>query len=293
MAEGRKRERQAERAAVRIKDKSAGTGCPHCGAELDGQYEICPVCGHKLVDYCTFCGAPMRPEDIDCPECGMPSEGVVCPSCNIRNHRPFCGQCGQPLSRAARAAVEKAKKDPKVQETARLLMKIQELEAELESAQPDAQEEEQAEPTESEKKFRALMEKVGFTPASAPKPSKRKIGRTRQEIMAEYQQTMEDAAKVMEEMLPPAGATPQEQRNYYTARKVAVMESVQVQWRGIPIQETMGWECNYCHCLHDNPSQCVRPDLGGQWVPCTRCQVVQTGGQIFTSTVEKKVYKRQ
>ena len=40
------------------RQKSAGGVCPHCGAGLEREdYEFCPVCGGKLVDYCTFCGA--------------------------------------------------------------------------------------------------------------------------------------------------------------------------------------------------------------------------------------------
>lgn len=269
-----------------------GGDCPNCGAHLDAAYEFCPVCGHKLVDYCTFCGAPMAPEDIDCPECGMPAEGVICPTCHVRNMRSFCGQCGQPLSRAARMAVEKAKKDPSVQRTAQLIMQIAELEAELETAEVPEDETPQ-EPTETEKRFRELMSKVGFTPATLPKPTKRKVGRSRQEIMAEYEKAIEEANSLLEDMLPPAGSTPQEQRNYYTARKVAVMETVQETWRGIPIRETMAWECNYCHVLHNNPEQCARTELGGKWVPATLCEVVQEGGQLYTTNVERKVYKRQ
>ena len=132
----RERERTATRQAEQPQhqEKDAPLKCPHCGAALDRpDYEICPVCGGKLASYCTFCGAPMSPSDIDCPECGMPADGVECPACHIRNFRPFCRQCGQPLSKAARRAVEKAKEDPKVLETARLLVKIAQLEAELEN----------------------------------------------------------------------------------------------------------------------------------------------------------------
>ena len=70
-------------------------------------------------------------------------------------------------------------------------------------------------------------------------------------------------------MLPPAGSTPQEQRNYYTARKVAVTELVEV--TGL-----VGWVCNWCHCFHDNPSQCYRPWLGGTWQYGTAQKVVTT-----------------
>lgn len=296
------RAREQERTASRqqekpqIREKDASGKCPHCGAVLDRpDYEICPVCGGKLVDYCTFCGAPMHPDDVDCPECGMPSDGVECPACHIRNFRPFCRQCGQPLSKAARRAVEKAKEDPKVIETARLLVKIAQLEAELEtSGSPEDGTPE--EPTEAELRLKALMAKVGFTAAEKPKVTSRKIGRTREEIMAEYEKAIEDANKVMEEMLPPAGMTPQEQRNYYTARKVAMMEVMEERWWGIKVTETMGWVCNECHVLHNNPSECCVAQFGGHWVTCDSMQVVEegtAGAELCITKVEKKVYKRQ
>ena len=300
------RTRERENTAVREPEKMAtrqqeqpqdGSGkCPHCGATLNRpDYEICPVCGGKLVDYCTFCGAPMTPGDVDCPECGMPADGVECPACHIRNFRPFCRQCGQPLSKAARRAVEKAKQDPKVLETARLLVKIAQLEAELETA-GTPEDGTPEEPTEAELRLQALMAKVGFTAAEKPKVTSRKIGRSREEILSEYRQAIEDANKVMEEMLPPAGMTPQEQRNYYTARKVAMMEVMEERWWGIKVTETMGWVCNECNVLHNNPSECCVAEFGGHWVTCDSMQVVEEGtegAELCITRVEKKVYKRQ
>ena len=299
------RTRERENTAVREPEKMAtrqqeqpqdGSGkCPHCGATLNRpDYEICPVCGGKLVDYCTFCGAPMSPSDIDCPECGMPADGVECPACHIRNFRSFCRQCGQPLSKAARRAVEKAKQDPKVLETARLLVKIAQLEAELETAsKPEDGTPE--EPTEAEIRLKALMAKVGFTAAEKPKVTSRKVGRSREEIMAEYTQAIADANKVMEEMLPPVGMTPQEQRNYYTARKVAVMEVMEERWWGIKVTETMGWVCNKCQVLHKDPSECCVAEFGGEWVTCDTMHVVEEGtegAELCITKIEKKVYKR-
>ena len=258
------RERVREKVATKEKttpsvENSPFGKCPYCGAPVHPDFEICPVCGGKLADYCTFCGAPMLPTDVDCPECGMPADGVMCPTCHIRNYRPFCRQCSQPLSKAARRAVDKAKQDPKVQEAARLLKRVAELQAELEGAVPadEAGPEEPQGPSEGELRLKELMSKVGFAPAEAPKAKTRRMGRTREEVLAEYQKAVDDANKVMEEMLPPAGSTPQEQRNYYTARKVAVMEIVEEKWYGIPIERTMGWECNRCHVLHRNPSECA------------------------------------
>ena len=207
----------------------------------------------------------------------MPADGVECPACHIRNFRPFCRQCGQPLSKAARRAVEKAKQDPKVLETARLLVKIAQLEAELETAgKPEDGTPE--EPTEAEIRLKALMAKVGFTAAEKPKV-----------------QAIEDANKVMEEMLPPVGMTPQEQRNYYTARKVAVMEVMEERWWGIKVTETMGWVCNKCQVLHKDPSECCVAEFGGEWVTCDTMHVVEEGtegAELCITKIEKKVYKR-
>ena len=38
----------------------------------------------------------------------------------------------------------------------------------------------------------------------------------------------------------------------------------------------VGWVCNWCHCFHDNPSQCYRPWLGGTWQYGTAQKVVTT-----------------
>ena len=136
---------------------------------------------------------------------------------------------------------------------------------------------------------------MGFTPAEAPKATRRRMGRSREEVLKEYRKTVEEANKAMEAMLPPAGMTPQEQRNYATARKVAMMEVMEERWYGIPVTKTMGWECNECHVLHRDPSECAVREYGGKWITCTECQVVDEGtpgAQMYTNRIEKKVYKR-
>lgn len=299
--EFRTRERSQLRTATKPAPdtREAGGKCPHCGAPVDEKYELCPVCGGKLVDYCTFCGAPMQEGDVDCPECGMPAEGIVCPNCKTRNYRSFCRQCSLPLSRAARRAVEKAKQDPKVLEAARLIKKISELQAELDGILPGDEivegEQPSTEPSESELLFQELMAKVGFTPAERPKVAERKMGRSHEEVLAEYKQTVEAANKTLLEMLPPAGMTPQEQRSYYTARKVAVMEVIEERYYGIHVKEAVGWECNKCHVIHNSPEDCAVREFGGVWITCDRIRVVDEGtegAQEYVNRTEKKVYKR-
>ena len=173
-------------------------------------------------DHCTFCGAPMSPSDTHCEECGMPAEGVVCPNCGTLNFRPFCSKCNAPLNRAAVRAVEKALEDPKVQQAARLMDQAAELEEALETANDE---------------------------------------QSKAENQETYQQVVKDINQLFEEMLPPAGSTPEEQFNYYSARRVAV-ERIQTVKRTIRTE----WVCNYCGCHHHQPSDCVEPWRGGTWI---------------------------
>ena len=183
-------------------------------------------------DHCTFCGAPMNPSDTLCEECGMPAEGVVCPSCGILNHRPFCSRCNRPLNRAAQRAVEKAKEDPKVQQVAQLMDQAAQLEDAIENAEE---------------------------------------GPAKTEAQETYRRVVKDIDQLFEEMLPPAGSTPEEQFNYYSARKVAI-ETIQTIKREIQT----GWVCNYCGCYHNQPSECVEPWHGGTWIYKTEEVTIHT-----------------
>ena len=287
--------RKAENVSANTNQKTASGACPHCGATIEEKHEICPVCGRKLVDYCTFCGAAMLPDDIDCPECGMPSDGVTCPDCGTVNFRSFCRKCNRPLSRVARKAVEKAKSDPKVQEAVRLLTRMAELEAELKSIEDDtdaSDDDTPREPTEKELRLRELMGKVGFKPAEKPKTQpKAAPSRNREALKAEYQRMVEEANKVLESMVPPAGSTPQEQRNYSTARKVAVMETFKekVQVSYTEQEERLGWICNECQVFHRCPEECCVRQYGGHWVTRT-VDVWKTKTEEVEK--QKKVYKR-
>ena len=184
--------------------------------------KVTPLERPPFTGRCTFCGAPMEAGETICEECGMPVDGVVCPNCGIRNYRTFCSHCNTPLTRAAQRAIEKAKEDPKVIQAAQLMDHAAELEEALSTVEE---------------------------------------GPAKEQAQQEYQQVVKDINQLFEEMLPPAGSTPEEQYNYYSARKVAV-DTV----RTVKKETKTGWVCNYCGCLHRQPSECVEPWLGGTWI---------------------------
>lgn len=200
-------------------DASAGIRCPHCGAAVREDDEICPSCGRRVVPYCTFCGSPMDWSDAECPECGAPADGIRCPSCGALSFRPFCPACNAPLTRAAVRLAEAAQCDPVYREAVEQKEKAEELGRMLEEASPSA----------------------------AP------------QIKRELIKVTSGLNAALERMLPPAGSTPQEQRNYFSARKIAVTTRTTERVR-------VGWVCNYCGCTHDQPSECTKPYLGGKWV---------------------------
>ena len=108
---------------------ASGIKCPHCGATIHEDDEICPSCGKRLVSYCTFCGAQMDWSDSECPECGAPADGIECPSCGTLCFRSFCPRCNTPVTKAAVRMVESAKKDPLLAEVVKQNQKKEELES--------------------------------------------------------------------------------------------------------------------------------------------------------------------
>lgn len=258
--------RKAERKHSHTSD---GKKCHNCGTSIDSRFEICPVCGIKLVSYCTFCGADMDRSDTECPECGMPAGGIRCTECGTLNHRSFCSKCNTPLTRAAQRAVQKALEDPKVKEAAELCARLAELEAELEEASAGGDAPEVDEPlSEGAARMMEILGKIkpaasaqAKTAEPLSKPVPATSARNAGKIKEEYQKAVRDINKIFDEMLPPAGTTPQEQRNFFSARKIAVETKIKKKVK-IPVE----WICNYCGCHHRQPSECAEPELGGTWV---------------------------
>ena len=182
--------------------------------------EICPHCGRPTnPDVCSFCGATMDPDDRYCPECGNSREGIVCPECGTLNFRSFCRKCNHPLDRMAQAAVAQAQADPKYQRMVALQKRMVELERQILDGADHALSEADE---QLKKEYDALLAMIQGG-VSENKAETQVSDESLKQIAKEYRESVQEMNEIMADLMPDAGMTPQEQRNYFCARKLPVI----------------------------------------------------------------------
>lgn len=182
----------------------------------------CPHCGATIPEDCEICPACGRRIVSYCTFCGSPIEwsDSECPECGAPADGIRCPSCG---TLSFRSFCPKCN-TPVTKAAVRL----------LEAARKDPV-------------FAEAQRLSEYIEENADKLGK-----------VELIKVTADLNSLLDSMLPPVGSTPQEQRNYFCARKVAVTTSTIRRVR-------VGWVCNYCGCTHNQPSECCRPQLGGRW----------------------------
>ena len=264
----------------RYKEKEKGKDREHIELSIDSE--------DYSSNHCLFCGAEMEEDDMFCPECGGPRGGIKCPVCGEMNQGSFCSKCNTPLDDLAREAVRQAKADPHFQKAEKLaekLFELDELIARL-SGEEVAGEggvtaegqtlDTSAKITEADRaainRYASLFGDVANvkpivspTQDSKPKQVHKKESRNNTfsvnstslaDAVAQYKAVAKQLEAELAAMLPEPTATPQEQRNFFSARKITV-----TRWTKVP----QYWICNYCGCKHNAPSECYKPWLGGHW----------------------------
>lgn len=201
----------------------------------------------------------------------MSRSGVVCPKCGTRNAGGFCRKCNEPLTLAAKKELERAQKDPQFLKAAELAVQAAELLARIEAEEQEVPESEikEIELPEDVLRLKELLGKTTLRQAQGPdgkqtqpldgKQQQAQKPKSKAELRAEYSKIQEELNKALEGMLPPVGSTPQEQRNYFSARKLPVEKVILTKGRE-------AWVCNFCGCWHNCPSECCEPWHGGKWV---------------------------
>lgn len=235
---------------------------------------------------CSFCGAELDEDDMCCTECGGPRAGLTCPTCGSLCHGSFCHKCNTPLDDLAREAIRKAKEDPHFRKAEQLAARLAALETLIPQipktiSQADEEASEQPktldttpnlsnEDREALKRYSTLfggnenLKVIVPTPKSTEKKSKEHSVSSSFSInpdvisnaVAEYKRIAKQLQAELEAMLPEPTATPEEQRNFFSARKITATK-----WKAI----RQSWVCNYCGCHHRMPSECAKPWMGGHW----------------------------
>ena len=253
--------------------------CTFCGADIPRGEEECPECG-------------MGREGIVCPKCGTRNAGGFCRKCNepltLAAKKELERALKEPLFvKAAELAVQAAELLARIEmedapgeevkkkvELPEDILRLKELlgkatlrrfdssaastsSATAATANGQRQTGPVAEPVVRQSS--PTIEAPALRQAQGPNGKQTQGPKSKAELRAEYSKIKAELDKALNEMLPPVGSTPQEQRNYFSARKLPVEKIIQTKTRE-------AWVCNYCGCRHNCPSECCEPWHGGKWI---------------------------
>lgn len=261
--------KKEERAFKQQKRTSTGSVCHHCGATVSSDAELCPECKYPIHDdHCTFCGSAIFSDDKFCPECGNPIQGIKCPKCGTMNFRGFCYKCHEPLTENAQLQLAQAQADPLFLRAQKLATQIAIMVDKLDEAAKNQQT-----PTMSEEdkelvnSYKNLLQDLGngqFDVKDMPQVKQSTTEHKQvstidiSEKLMEINRKITDLTEILKGFEPDQQETPQVQRDYYSARKVKITT------RHTELLTT-GWKCNFCGYVHNNPEECDKPNLGGEW----------------------------
>lgn len=266
--------------------KKSWEWCPSCGHSL---VDWCTFCGADIPrgeDECPECG--MSRSGIVCPKCGSRNAGGFCRKCNepltlaakkeleraqkdpqFLKAAELAVQAAELLARIEAEEQEVPESEIKEVELPEDVLRLKELLGKTTlrrfdklSDRSDQKREtgSVADPVEAP----ALRQAQGLRTSTTGEPCRTTCSaankmKSKAELRAEYSKIQEELNKALEGMLPPVGSTPQEQRNYFSARKLPVEKVILTKGRE-------AWVCNFCGCWHNCPSECCEPWHGGKWV---------------------------
>ncbi len=189
-----------------------------------------------------------------CPDCGNPRSGITCPHCRTLNYRSFCSHCNAPLNDLAQDALTESSGDL-------TFVAMQSLAFYLGTIGQTLEKHEQKQPAELDNYNNKLLAQYNeLLTSNSPGRPKREASAPRTAAGAGfYQQKVQEMQLLMDSLKPEEGITAQMQRNYYSARKLSE-ENLR------SARHATGWMCNYCRCVHRQPSECVYKELGGKWI---------------------------
>ncbi|HPN39314.1 MAG TPA: zinc ribbon domain-containing protein [Melioribacteraceae bacterium] len=273
---------------------SGALNCPNCGSNVSLEADICEACGTWLLEgKCCFCYAELSGNEKFCPECGNPTDGIICPNCGTHNIFDFCKKCNNPLTEAAHEELKKINENPYFQSLIKLGEELDYLaddninEAELQKQIAEAEKQmaiekqkfEEAAKKEEQIQMMMRLEQYanknsqGKRQEENKKPSeppKQFISDTHLKAIERAKQTLQNAEQrkndrinkerqlqqELNKMAQLTFETSQEARRFFNAVKPRLYPA-----------KPKYWLCNYANYQHpDGPAGCAEPKLGGYWI---------------------------
>lgn len=175
----------------------------------------------------------------------------------------------------AQQTLNAAQNDPAFKRLQEKAAELSELHAQIEKLRNDATDQTPVELSQQDKalldEYADILGMIGSQQPTisqvAPTPQIRKqysFATTNiDDLLKAYKEKATEMNDALAALTPPPDYTPEQQRDYYSARKVAtvVTETTCDMSDYKPTQ----WRCNFCSNLHDTPAECARPELGGVW----------------------------
>lgn len=293
--------REIWRPKIKAEDNS-GMECPYCHSSIKSGYAICPNCGRSLTPgKCSFCGAPMKENAKFCTRCGQSRNGIECPNCGTLNSRNFCRKCNSPLTAMAQKALSEAQNDPAFKAVLKKADELAEIHARIEELRNTPSEQPRAELSDEDKnllnEYADILGMIGVTPPAKTvlEEEQPKAERTRRrqysarsisidDLLKSYKEKATEMNDALAAMTPPPDFTPEQQRDYYSARKIATVVTTTA--CDMSDYRPMQWRCNLCGCAHNAPSECAQPELGGVWEYVSVDQYIAENTQIVSTTLK-------
>lgn len=289
------------RPKIKAEDNS-GMECPYCHSSIKSGYAICPDCGRPLTPgKCSFCGALMKENAKFCTRCGQSRNGVECPNCGTINARNFCRKCNSPLTTMAQKALSAAQNDPLFKTVQKKADELAEIHARIEELRNNTPDQTAIELSDEDKnllnEYADILGMIGAAPPPQKEmqtePLKTEFTKRKQysahtisieDLLKSYKEKADEMNDALAAMTPPPDFTPEQQRDYYSARKIATVVTTTA--CDMSDYRPMQWRCNLCGCAHNAPAECAQPELGGVWEYVGIEEYIAENTQIVSTTLK-------
>lgn len=268
--------------------------CPNCGEAVTEGADICAKCKAWLLeDQCKFCYTHLEHDNMFCPECGNPKDGIVCPDCGTLSIFDFCYKCGKPLTEGALLALENANNDPDAKSYVDAVKESMSIESEINSLNDllnnlPASDGESSPPRKkslfSERQISAIMKsggnRDGQIQRKAEAEKKAEIFEKKREDEKRLKEIREIKARkeALEREKEKARIAAEDAQKIFKNKTFASHQDARRFHYASKPSKTVGWLCNFANIIHfDGPNGCDQPMLGGYWYDGPY-ETIQTSG---------------